>query len=55
LYLSTEVSESDSESLDTAIQDDDQTILEESRPDEDIAEEIVDDPNVLSEVVLSFF
>jgi len=52
LYLSTEDSESDSESLDTAIQDDDQTILEESRPDEDITEEIADDPNVLSEVIL---
>ena len=41
-----------SEPPDTAIQDDDRTILEESRPDEDINEEIVDDPNVLAEVTL---
>jgi hypothetical protein len=38
-----------------AVQDDDnasQTIQGESRPDEDINEEIVDDPNVLAEVAL---
>src|ERR1700677_4611278 len=44
----------DPEPLDTAAQDDNasQTILEESKPDEDVGEEIVDDPNVLAEVTL---
>ena len=46
----------DSESLDTAgVQDDDnaiRTVPEESRPDEDINEEIVDDANVLAKVTL---
>ena len=52
----TEDSESESVplALDTAVQDNDEsrTILEESRPDEDINEEIVDDANVLAEVTL---
>lgn len=39
--------------VDTAAQDDaSQIILEESKPDEDINEEIVDDPYVLAEVTL---
>jgi hypothetical protein len=57
LFLMQFIEDSEPLSLDTAtgIQDDDnasRTILEEARPDENINEEIVDDPNVLAEVTL---
>jgi hypothetical protein len=35
-----------------AIQDDGNAILEDAKPDEDINEEIVEDPGVLAEVIL---